>query len=47
MIGITDFTNANTRDEQEAYAQEAWQMSAESAVNKVEGLEPSMLLKAA
>jgi hypothetical protein len=44
MLGEQEFLNADTRAEQEAIAQEAWQMNAQQAVQSKSGLEESDLL---
>ena len=46
MLGTQDFCHANSREEQEAIAQEAWQKTAEEAVRTVSGLSKEDLLPA-
>jgi hypothetical protein len=44
MLGEQEFLNADTRAEQEAIAQEAWQMNAAKAVKSKPGLDETDLL---
>lgn len=46
MLGTQEFRLANTREEQEAIAQEAWQKSAADAVKTVNDLSEDDLLPA-
>lgn len=43
MLGTQEFRNADSRNDQEAIAHEAWEMSAARAVKEVEGLSPEDL----
>jgi hypothetical protein len=44
MLGTQDFLNADSRAEQEAISEEAWQMSAKRATEEIKELSENDLL---